>query len=603
MGRSTFMQATRIPSMKFTLLLTFAVLPLLPCFTSAARSKADSSDTDSAQKNRYIVQAKSIQAARLSVAQVGGTVLRDLSIIQSVSAVLSARQASRIAEGGNLRLFKDQSLLTADAKTSKASSQQHTSAPIAPPVVLTDGTGVSVAPVQYEPNYPMLVGADLVQQYGITGKGVTIAILDTGIWTGGPDKFGPRILASVDVLNGGMLPVSGDAYGHGTHITSIAAGGASDQDGDFYGIAPQANLVIVRAFDGEGVGSYSDVIAGLNWIVANQQKYKIRVLNLSFGAPPQSNYWDDPLNQAVMAAWKAGIVVVASAGNEGPTPMTIGVPGNVPYVITVGALTDNHTPYDPTDDRLASFSSAGPTFEGFVKPEVVAPGGHMVGTMSYQSYLANIDPGSMTKAQSLFTMSGTSQAAAVTTGVVALMLQAYPTLTPDTVKCRLLRSAQPALTGSGTLAYSVFQQGAGLINAVTALLSSASGCANQGVNISADLAGIQHFGGPANKDATGNFYIMNMAGSIWGGPLAGDGYTWAKGYTGTQGYTWAKGYTWAQGYTWTQGYTWAKSYTWTQGYTWAKGYTWSKSLPWWGNTGVIGPTAAPASIEWWTPNE
>src|SRR5581483_6488616 len=98
----------------------------------------------------------------------------------------------------------------------------------------------------------------------------------------------------------------------------------------------------------------------------------------------------------------------------------IGVPGNVPYVITVGALTDNYTPYDPTDDRLASFSSAGPTFEGFVKPEMVAPGGHMVASMASGSYLANIDPDSMLIAEQLFTMSGTSQAAAVTSGVVAL---------------------------------------------------------------------------------------------------------------------------------------------------------------------------------------
>ena len=135
----------------------------------------------------------------------------------------------------------------------------------------------------------------------------------------------------------------------------------------YLSIAPQANLVIVRAFDGQGGGRYVDVIAGLNWIITNQKKYNIRVVNLSFGSTPESNYWDDPLAQAVMAAWKAGIVVVAAAGNSGPGAMTIGVPGNVPYVITVGALTDNYTPYNPTDDRLASFSSTGPTYEGFVQ--------------------------------------------------------------------------------------------------------------------------------------------------------------------------------------------------------------------------------------------
>ncbi len=185
------------------------------------------------------------------------------------------------------------------------------------------------------------------------------------------------------------------------------------------------------------------------------------MVNLSFGATPESYYWNDPLNQAVMAAWQAGIVVVVAAGNDGPEPMTIDVPGNVPYVITVGALTDNYTPYNLSDDRLASFSSAGPTFEGFVKPEMIAPGGHMVASMSSQSYLANIDPGSMAPTAQMFTMSGTSMAAAVTTGVVALMLQSDPALAPDNVKCRLLASARPAVNSNGTLAYSVFQQGAG----------------------------------------------------------------------------------------------------------------------------------------------
>jgi len=146
--------------------------------------------------------------------------------------------------------------------------------------------------------------------------------------------------------------------------------------------------------------------------------------------------------------------------------MTIDVPGNVPYVITTGALTDNYTPYNGSDDRLASFSSAGPTYEGFVKPELVSPGGHIVASMAGGSYLANIDPHSMLLTENLFTMSGTSMAAAVTTGVVALMLQSDPALTPDGVKCRLLASSRPAVTAQGKLAYSVFQQGAGLINAV-----------------------------------------------------------------------------------------------------------------------------------------
>ncbi len=135
-------------------------------------------------------------------------------------------------------------------------------------------------------------------------------------------------------------------------MTSIAASGAQALNGAYQGIAPQANLVVVRAFDGDGARTLRRrdrrPRTGSS---RTAPSYKIRVLNLSFGAAPQSYYWDDPLNQAVMAAWRAGIVVVASAGNDGPDPMTIDVPGNVPYVITVGALTDSNTPYNCADDK------------------------------------------------------------------------------------------------------------------------------------------------------------------------------------------------------------------------------------------------------------
>src|SRR5258708_15386735 len=224
-----------------------------------------------------------------------------------------------------------------------------------------------------------------------------------------------------------------------------------------------------------------------------------------------------------MAVWRAGIVVFTGAGNEGPAAMTIDVPGNVPYVITTGALTDNYTPYNASDDRLASFSSAGPTYEGLANPELVSPGGHVIASMASGSYLANIDPLSMLLTENLFTMSGTSMAAAVTTGVVALMLQSDPALTPDGVKCRLLASSRPAVTAQGKLAYSVFQQGAGLINAVAAVNSSATGCANVGLNISADLAGTQHFRRPAHRGQNSHYYLMNIRAEALGGAPSAHG--------------------------------------------------------------------------------
>ena len=166
------------------------------------------------------------------------------------------------------------------------------------------------------------------------------------------------------------------------------------------------------------------VIRGIDWVVTNRTQYNIRVLNLSLGAPAHSRYWDDPLNKAVMRAWQSGIVVVVSAGNSGPLPQTVGVPGNVPYVITVGAMTDNFT-NNKNDDRLASFSSAGPTFEGFVKPDLVAPGGHVWGFMATYDKIAVDHPTFMNNGD-FFTMSGTSQAAAVVSGVAALVISQQP---------------------------------------------------------------------------------------------------------------------------------------------------------------------------------
>jgi subtilisin family serine protease len=288
------------------------------------------------------------------------------------------------------------------------------------------------------------------------------------------------------------------------------------------------------------------VLNGLNWILANKSTYgSIRVVNMSFGAKPQSFYWNDPIDQAVMKLWQAGIVVVASAGNFGPTSQSISVPGNTPYVITVGAMTDNNTPSNTADDGIASFSSAGPTYEGFIKPDIVAPGGHLAGLMDKnQQLLAATYPQFQTDSYHLFIMSGTSQAAAVTSGVVALMLQTNPTLTPDNLKCRLMAAARPAITSTGTLAYSVFQQGAGLINAVAAVNASVTGCANVGLDVAADLAGTVHVGGPANQDESGNYYVTDLGASVWGTPLTDDGYTWSRGYTWSPGYTWSRALLW-----------------------------------------------------------
>jgi subtilisin family serine protease len=258
-----------------------------------------------------------------------------------------------------------------------------------------------------------------------------------------------------------------------------------------------------------------------------------------------------------MKLWQAGIVVVASAGNDGPVAQTITVPGNVPYVITVGAMTDNYTPDNPADDRLASFSSTGPTYEGFVKPEIVAPGGHITGVMTKAQMIPRAHP-EFHNGGNYFTMSGTSQSAAVVSGVVALMLQAQPSLTPNQVKCKLMSSAHAAVDSTGKLAYTVFQQGAGQVNALAAVFNLYTSCGNAGLDIAADLAGTQHFAGPARQYTDGRFYVVDASGQ----PINQQGYLWNNGYLWNQGYLWNNGYLWSQGYLWNQGYLWRQGYLW-----------------------------------------
>ncbi len=354
-----------------------------------------------------IVQASSVERAAAAVQAAGGEFVRELSIIRAVSARLTPTQKQQLESQAGIDLHADH--------------------------------GVQVAGEVPETYYPSVVGPAELHEQGIDGYGVAIAVIDTGIWkkSGTQDnRYGDlRLIAQYDVILDRLDPSHyddanpdytddiHDYSGHGTHVAAVAVSSDQTDAGRWQGIAPGADLVAVKAFDADGSVLYSDVIAAIDWVVDHKDEYGIRVLNLSFSAEPRSYYWDDPLNQAVMAAWRDGIVVVASAGNRGPDPMTVGVPGNVPYVITVGAMTDQYSPWDGSDDTLASFSSAGPTVEGHIKPDVVAPGGHMIAWLPDYGTIANEHPDfAYPLSPEYFEMSGTSQAAGVVSGVVALML-------------------------------------------------------------------------------------------------------------------------------------------------------------------------------------
>ena len=182
--------------------------------------------------------------------------------------------------------------------------------------------------------------------------------------------------------------------------------------------------------------------------------------------------------------------------------MTIGSPGNLPYIITVGAFTDSWTVADRSDDYIPDFSSRGPTPNAHIKPDLVAPGGHITGITRPGSTITRDHPGYALKTGE-FVMTGSSQASALVSGIAALLLQLEPQLSPDDVKCKLISSAEPAINEDGLLSYSPFQQGHGQVNATRAVTLGRTGCANSDLDIAKDISGIEHYQGPAIVDEQG----------------------------------------------------------------------------------------------------
>jgi serine protease AprX len=401
-----------------------------------------------------------------------------------------------------------------------------------------------------------------------------------------------------------------DQYGHGTHVTATIADNRTDvlsADGQSakVGVAPDVNLMVARALDKNGSGTYSAVINAIEWVLRNQNRYNVRVLNLSLYAPVGGPYWADPLNQEVMAAWRAGIVVVAAAGNQGPDAGTITVPGNVPYVITVGAIRSGR--YSETgQDELAPYSSRGPTESAFVKPDVLIPGSRTIAPMPSNSTLAlqfpdsalvtvkevDFNVGEFKGTQRYYQLSGTSMATAQVSGIVALMLQAKPSLAPDQVKYRLLSTARRALIPgtNDSFYYSAWEQGAGMVDAEAVIGSIATERANEGMDIALDLdtssdPQTHYWGNTTWDEASGEFQLVNPdtdeVVESWDESLtSGSGYRlWSGGYR-----LWSGGYRlWSGGYRLWSGGTDA----WTSGYRlWSGGYR-----LWSGSTGSVDGSA------------
>ncbi len=309
-----------------------------------------------------------------------------------------------------------------------------------------------------------VVNAPSVWKSNLGGKGVGIAILDTGIYPH-PDLTLPvnRIKAFKDFINYRSQPY--DDNGHGTHCAGDAAGNGSKSNGKYRGPAPEANLIGVKVLNRQGAGRMSAILAGIQWCIKNRKKYNIRIMSMSLGAQASISYKEDPLCRAVRKAWEAGLCVCVAAGNDGPDKKTVNSPGIDPAVITVGALDDKKT-ISLNDDSVAYFSSRGPTLDGRIKPDLVAPGANIIALRSPDSTLDKYSRKARV-GKWYISLSGTSMATPICAGVAALILQKRPGLKPRVVK-RILTST------CRTVSLDQNSQGAGLIDAKEAIRQAAA---------------------------------------------------------------------------------------------------------------------------------
>lgn len=287
------------------------------------------------------------------------------------------------------------------------------------------------------------IGADQVYQRDnstkLSGKGVTIAIIDTGIYP--HQDLVDRIIGFKDFINNKTEPY--DDNGHGTHCAGDAAGNGLASNGVFKGPSYEANLIGVKVLDKIGSGSLSTVMNGVQWCIDynnGDNDNKINIISMSLGSEAQryDQENNDPMVQIVESAWNAGITVCVAAGNSGDAPESIASPGLSDQVITVGAMDDQNTVGD--DDQIARFSSRGPTIYNEIKPDVVTPGVNIVSTRAPNSYLDKFQKGNRID-KDYFVLSGTSMSTPICAGVIAQLIELEPNLTPEQIKYYLKTGA------------------------------------------------------------------------------------------------------------------------------------------------------------------
>lgn len=380
---------------------------------------------------RVVVTSASDRSAGAAVERVGGRVTAELPLVDGVAAEVPADRISDLNSSANVAA--DRALHVRSASF--------------------EG-GPSTA-------YPYEVGATDVWD-STAGEGVGVALVDTGV-APVPDVL-ERVVAVADLTPEHRYL---DGFGHGTFMAGLIAGTGAASDGAYTGVAPGAHLVSVKVAVSDGSTTLSTVLEGLQLVDHSRVRFNIRVLLLALSSDSDLSPDRDPLTRGLRKLWDHGVFVVVPAGNDGPEPGSVDLPGSDPTLATAGAVEDMGT-RDVNDDEVPPWTSRGPSRFGAAKPDVAAPGVHLVSLRAPGSLIDRENP-SARVGVSYFRGSGTSMSSAVTAGAAALVLAARPNLSPDGVKAALMNGATP-LVGADASAV-----GAGVVNAADAIDASIDG--------------------------------------------------------------------------------------------------------------------------------
>jgi serine protease AprX len=434
-------ELTIVFRLRFAVALTAAVC----IFLAVTVAGADAAPT----RGEYIVQmdqGTSPSAGKRLVRRLGGRVTSPtLRVINGFGAALTKKAVLKLRRHRGVRavsLNRGMEASTTDVSggyTCPTTDATTTPAKAAPGGILDYEVPLLNAVSRVDQPFLRSIRADAAWSRA-TGRGVGVAVIDTGIAGDLPDfqtpRNGSRVIASA--VTNPCARDANDQYGHGTHVAGLIAGNGLVYNNSFHGrymgVAPRANLVSVKVSDDDGNTTVLDVIYGIQFAVDNKAAYGIRVVNLSLSSTVAESYRTDPLDAAVESAWFSGLVVVTAAGNEGQANDGVTfAPANDPWVITTGALDDKGT-FTRSDDSLAPWSSRGVTQDGIKKPEVLAPGASLVSTLAPGSDFARLCSSCIQDNGRYFRAGGTSMSAAVVSGAAALLLEEHPGWTPAQVK-------------------------------------------------------------------------------------------------------------------------------------------------------------------------